>query len=135
MGQALGIGFSTRRSNYRPTNSQSVAEGGQPLEMTIECGTCGGPLQHKLSSGAHFLQLGLVATDTGAKPRALGPERAPEASHGVSSAGTAEQAPEKTGAQEAPSLDTVAPHLLNETRLVGRWCANLRPIAGRMSAC
>ena len=62
-------------------------------------------------------------------------KRAQEQSHGVASAGTVEQAPEKTGEQEAPSLDTVAPHLLNETRLVGRWCANLRPIEGRMNSC
>lgn len=33
----------------------------------------------------------------------------------MSSAGTAEQAPEKTGEQEAPSLDRVAPHPLVET--------------------
>src|SRR5712671_3932 len=47
--------------------------------------------------------------------RPPGPERAPEESHGVSSAGTVEQAPEMTGEQEAPSLDTVAPHPLVET--------------------
>jgi len=47
--------------------------------------------------------------------RPPGPERALEESHGVSSAGTAEQPPEKTGEQEAPNLDTVAPHPLVET--------------------
>jgi len=48
-------------------------------------------------------------------PRPSGPERALEESHGVSSAGTAAQGPEKTGEQEATSLDTVAPHPLVET--------------------
>jgi excisionase family DNA binding protein len=47
--------------------------------------------------------------------RPPGPERALEESHGVSSAGTAAQGPEKTGEQEATSLDTVARHPLVET--------------------
>ena len=42
-------------------------------------------------------------------------QRAPEQSHGLSSAGTPEQALEKTGEEEAPSLDTVAPNPPVET--------------------
>ena len=47
--------------------------------------------------------------------RPPGPERALEESHSVSSAVTAEQAPEKTDEREAASLDTVASHPLVET--------------------
>jgi len=80
--------------------------------------------------------------------RPPGPERAPEQSHGLSSAGTAEQAPEKTGEDEAPSLDTVAPNPPVETPfgapVVREVLANpgpherlltVREVAARLGVC